>query len=85
MINDEWCITIITAIYFIRRIRLSHTRGQPNRGFGEHPHRNMEICTYVVKGALTHKDSMGTQETLKRGGIQYMSGVCLRMCMCMCA
>ena len=46
---------------------------QPNRGFGEHPHRNAEIMTYVVRGALTHQDSMGTAETLKQGSIQYMS------------
>lgn len=43
---------------------------QPARGFGEHPHRDVEICTYIVEGALTHKDSMGTAETLQRGGIQ---------------
>ena len=36
---------------------------QPSRGFGEHPHRDMEICTYIVSGNLTHQDSMGTAET----------------------
>lgn len=46
---------------------------QPSRGFGEHPHRDVEICTYIVEGALTHKDSIGTAETLHRGDIQYMS------------
>ena len=46
---------------------------QPARGFGEHPHRDVEICTYIVEGALTHKDSMGTAETLQRGGIQFMT------------
>lgn len=46
---------------------------QPNRGFGEHPHRDVEICTYVVEGALTHKDSMGTAETLSRGAIQFLT------------
>lgn len=45
---------------------------QPKRGFGEHPHRNMEICTYIVEGNLTHQDSMGTKETLTRGDIQFM-------------
>lgn len=44
----------------------------PAVGFGEHPHSNVEICTYVVKGKLTHQDSMGTQETLERGAIQFM-------------
>jgi len=46
---------------------------QPNRGFGTHPHRDMEIITYIVEGELTHKDSMGTEETLSRGSIQFMT------------
>eukprot|EP00746_Dinoflagellata_sp_MGD_P005409 gnl/MRDRNA2_/MRDRNA2_110463_c0_seq1.p1 gnl/MRDRNA2_/MRDRNA2_110463_c0~~gnl/MRDRNA2_/MRDRNA2_110463_c0_seq1.p1 ORF type:complete len:285 (-),score=44.31 gnl/MRDRNA2_/MRDRNA2_110463_c0_seq1:61-915(-) len=46
---------------------------QPNRGFGTHPHRDMEIITFVVDGELTHQDSMGTKETLERGSIQYMT------------
>ena len=46
---------------------------QPHRGFGTHPHSNMEIITYVVQGQLTHQDSMGTKETLGRGSIQFMT------------
>jgi redox-sensitive bicupin YhaK (pirin superfamily) len=46
---------------------------QPNRGFGEHPHANVEICTYIVQGELTHQDSMGTEETLSKGAIQFMT------------
>lgn len=46
---------------------------QPDRGFGTHPHSNMEIVTYIVEGSLTHKDSMGTSETLGRGSVQYMT------------
>jgi len=46
---------------------------QPNRGFGEHGHANMEIVTYVVEGNLTHQDSMGTAETLGPGSVQYMT------------
>lgn len=46
---------------------------QPKRGFGTHPHSNMEIVTYIVEGELTHKDSMGTAETLGRGAVQFMS------------
>lgn len=46
---------------------------QPHRGFGAHPHRNMEIVTYVVNGELSHQDSMGTKETLGRGSIQFMT------------
>lgn len=46
---------------------------QPHRGFGEHPHRDMEIITYIVEGSLTHEDSMGTKESLGRGSIQFMT------------
>lgn len=45
----------------------------PNGGFGKHPHRDMEIISYVVDGGITHKDSMGNEETLYRGQVQYMS------------
>ena len=46
---------------------------QPDRGFGEHPHANVEICTYVVRGELTHADTLGTKETLGRGSVQFMT------------
>jgi len=46
---------------------------QPHRGFGTHPHRNMEIITYIVEGELTHQDNMGTKESLGRGSIQFMT------------
>ena len=46
---------------------------QPHRGFGTHPHRDMEIITYICNGELTHKDSMGTEESLGRGSIQFMT------------
>lgn len=42
-------------------------------GFDTHPHRNMEIISYVIEGELTHGDSMGNKSTLKRGDVQYMS------------
>jgi len=42
-------------------------------GFPTHPHRNMEIVTYVLEGALAHKDSMGNGSTIRRGDVQYMS------------
>lgn len=45
----------------------------PQSGFDTHPHRDMEIISYVVQGEITHKDSMGNAETLKRGEVQYMS------------
>ena len=43
------------------------------RGFGAHPHRDMEILTYVLSGQLTHKDSMGHTEVLGSNEIQKMS------------
>lgn len=42
-------------------------------GFDTHPHENMEIISYIVDGEITHKDSMGNSETLKRGEVQYLS------------
>lgn len=45
----------------------------PQSGFDTHPHRNMEIISYIVNGEITHQDSMGNAETLKRGEVQYMS------------
>ncbi len=45
----------------------------PNSGFDTHPHQDMEIITYIVKGEITHKDSMGNEETLRRGEVQYLS------------
>lgn len=42
-------------------------------GFNTHPHRDMEIISYVVDGALTHGDSMGNRSTIRRGHVQYMS------------
>jgi redox-sensitive bicupin YhaK (pirin superfamily) len=45
----------------------------PGRGFDTHPHQNMEIISYVVEGELSHADSMGNEQTLTRGQVQYMS------------
>ncbi|ARC86503.1 pirin family protein [Clostridium argentinense CDC 2741] len=46
---------------------------QSNTGFDTHPHRDMEIISYVVNGELTHRDSMGNKSTITRGHVQYMS------------
>jgi len=45
----------------------------PSMGFGKHPHKDMEILTYVLEGAVKHEDSMGSSETLVPGELQHMS------------
>jgi hypothetical protein len=45
----------------------------PGEGFGTHPHRDMEIITYVLSGALEHRDSMGNGRIIKPGEFQYMA------------
>lgn len=45
----------------------------PSMGFGTHPHKDMEILTYVLSGAVAHKDSMGNSQTVPAGEFQLMS------------
>lgn len=52
---------------------MNEDRVEPGQGFGTHPHRDMEIVTYVLEGALEHKDSMGNGEVLRPGEFQRMS------------
>jgi len=45
----------------------------PGMGFGTHPHRDMEIISYVLSGAIQHKDSMGNGRVIRAGEFQYMA------------
>jgi redox-sensitive bicupin YhaK (pirin superfamily) len=52
---------------------INEDRVQPGSGFGTHGHRDMEIITYVLEGALGHEDSMGNGSTIAPGDVQRMS------------
>jgi redox-sensitive bicupin YhaK (pirin superfamily) len=52
---------------------INDDRVMPRMGFGTHPHRDMEIITYVLSGQLLHRDSMGNGRTIMPGEFQYMS------------
>ena len=52
---------------------INEDRVQAGSGFGTHGHRDMEIVTYILQGALEHRDSMGTGSIIRRGDAQRMS------------
>ena len=52
---------------------INEDRVQPAQGFGRHSHRDMEIVTYVIEGALAHQDSLGNGSVMRPGDVQRMS------------
>lgn len=52
---------------------INEDRIAPGAGFGTHPHRDMEILSYVLRGELAHQDSLGSGGVLRHGEVQFMS------------
>jgi redox-sensitive bicupin YhaK (pirin superfamily) len=52
---------------------LNEDKVAPGKGFGMHPHRDMEVLTWILEGALEHRDSMGTGAVIRPGELQHMT------------
>jgi len=52
---------------------INEDRVSAGKGFGSHPHRDMEIITYIIEGELSHRDSTGTEATIRQNDVQRMS------------
>ncbi|MEJ2297964.1 MAG: pirin family protein [Woeseiaceae bacterium] len=52
---------------------INEDRIAPGQGFGTHPHKDMEIVTYIISGAIAHRDSMGNGTVIRAGEVQRMT------------